>query len=438
MAVREEALHYFLEKDARWKLVERVVAAPGFAKSPRLSSLLLHLVRQSLQGRDEELNEQLIGERVFGRPIGYDPRDDNIVRVHVSRLRQRLEIYFREEAADESLQITIPRGSYVPCFARIDACPSGHATVSTSNDSTDTRPKLSFPDMKPSRQPVRWIGFAGIFACIACLLLVTPFARRCWSSVRGREQSPTQALWSAIFSGNRDTLIVPADSSLIILKSFTRRSVSVADYASGRYLSDVTCAIPCDPHQIATLADHRYTSLADLQFAMALTHLPDVQSSRTQVRYARDLQLNDLQQDNLVLIGSLEADPWLQLFQSQMNFILRDDTSTGPLRIENRQPQGREPPAYRYDSDDPAHRGYALIAFLSNLSGTGSVLAVQGFTLADTQAAAEFLTDKHEFDALFAPLIAKRRGLPHFEILLRTMDVNGLGGRLSVIACRLH
>jgi hypothetical protein len=38
----------------------------------------------SLQGRDRELNEQLIGERVFDRSIGYDPRDDNIVRAHAS------------------------------------------------------------------------------------------------------------------------------------------------------------------------------------------------------------------------------------------------------------------------------------------------------------------------------------------------------------------
>ena len=438
MAAREETLHNFLERDAKWKLVERVVAAPSFAKSPRLSSLLLHLAKQSLQGRDEELNEQLIGERVFGRPVGYDSRDDNIVRVHASRLRQRLEIYFREEAGDEPLQLTIPRGSYVPCFARIDACPSIPASALASNHSADTGPASVAPEKQLSRQPTRWIGLAAALVCAGCLLLLTPFARRCWSSVRSREQSPTQALWSAIFSRDRDTLIVPADSSLIILKSFTRRGVSVADYASGRYLTDVTCAIPCDPQQIATLAYHRYTSLADLQFAVALSHLPEVQPSRTQIRFARDLQLNDLQQDNLILIGSVEADPWLQLFQSQMNFILHDDTSTGPLRIQNRNPQRGEQASYLYDSKDPTHHGYALVALLSNLGGTGNVLMVQGFTLADTQAAAEFLIDKPEFNALFGRIVEKRRGLPHFEILLRTMDVNGLGGRPSVVACRLH
>ncbi len=151
-------------------------------------------------------------------------------------------------------------------------------------------------------------------------------------------QNPPHILWSAVFSKSRDTLIVPPDSSLIILKSFTRHTVGIADYASGRYLSDVNCEAPCDPRLLTTLVEHRYTSLADLQFAVTLSHLPEALLSRTQIRYARDLQMDDLKQENLILIGSLEADPWLQFFQRQMNFVLHDDRFDGALRIENRKP----------------------------------------------------------------------------------------------------
>lgn len=38
-----------------------------FAKSVRLSTFLLYIVRQSISGNSEDLTEQLIGERVFGR-----------------------------------------------------------------------------------------------------------------------------------------------------------------------------------------------------------------------------------------------------------------------------------------------------------------------------------------------------------------------------------
>jgi hypothetical protein len=203
-------------------------------------------------------------------------------------------------------------------------------------------------------------------------------------------------------------------------------------------LSEGDCAQPCDQHLLETLAEHRYTSLADLKFAVALTRLPEALPSRTEIRFARDLQLDDLKQANLILIGSVEADPWLELFQHQMNFVLHDDKLAGPLEIENRKPMAGERASYLYDGQDPRHRGFALVAFLPNLSGTGNVLVVQGFTLAGTQAAAEFVTDHEDFDSLFGSIIARRHGLPHFEVLLRTMDVNGIGSRPSIVAYRVY
>ncbi len=425
-----------MAEDARWKLVERVVATPGFSKSPRLSSLLQHVVRQTLHGRDGELTEQLIGERIFGRPVGYDSRDDNIVRAHASRLRHRLDAYFGEQGKEEPLRVVIPRGSYVPYFERVSpASPAPHPIAITADRRAE---EAAEPFQEKARWGARWIRLAASFACLASLLLAGPVMRTGWGAILARTAGPRHTLWSAIFSGNRETLIVPADSSLIILKSFTRRPVSIADYASGKYLSDVNCDRPCDPVLITTLAQHRYTSLADLQFAVALSHLPEAVPSRMEIRYARDLQLDDLKRANLILIGSLEADPWLQFFRRQMNFVLQDDHAKGPLQVDNRRPAAGEPSIYSYDVNDPTHRGYALVAYLSNLSGTGNVLVVQGFTLAGTEAAAEFVTDDHNFDSLFGPIIAKRHGLPHFEVLLRTMDVNGLGARPSVVSDRIY
>jgi len=231
---------------------------------------------------------------------------------------------------------------------------------------------------------------------------------------------------------------VPADSGLIVLKSLTGHPVSASDYASGRYLSTVTCDAPCDRHVLETLAAHRYTSLADLQFAFELSRLPESVANHPEIRYARDLQLEDLKKDNLVLVGSLEADPWLQFFQSQMNFVLHDDRTEGALKVENKRPVEGEPISYAYDRDDPSHRGYALVAFLPNLGGGGDVLVVQGFTLADTQAAADFATNHRDFNAVLGPIVTRRHGLPHFEILLRTMDINGFGSSSSVVATRIY
>ena len=70
-----------------------------------------------------------------------------------------------------------------------------------------------------------------------------------------------------------------------------------------------------------------------------------------------------------------------------------------------------------------------LFRSLPNLNGTGNLLVVQGFTLAGTQAAAEFILNGRDFDGLFPSYAGNASRLPHFEILLRTMEVNGMASR---------
>lgn len=420
-----------VDRDPRWKLVERIVAAPGFVKSARLSTFLLYIVRETLYGNAEELTEQLIGERVFERPVGYDPRDDNIVRSHASRLRRRLELYFQEEGREETLRLALPRGSYVPVFERAQnhGCESAPATE-------EAQPQMVVVSGKSLRH--WWIN---ILACaVLVLILGAVIVQAVHSGKRHpvlESKGPAHELWSHFFSGNRNTLIVPADSSLVVLKVFTGHTVGISEYASGRYLADIICAKPCDRTLLQTLAAHRYTSTADLKFAVAVTHLSEAAGNRTEIRYARDLQLDDLKQSNLILLGTSEANPWTGLFLSRMNFILHDDRSSGPLEVENREPKPGESSHYAYDIHDPAH-GYATVAFLPDLSGGGNVLIVQGFSLADTEAAADFVLNRRSFDALMQPIVSKRATLPHFELLLKTFDVNGIGSPPSLLAYRLY
>src|SRR2546423_13881306 len=105
------------EQESR-KLVERVAASRYLAKSARLRDLLVYLSDRVLIGSASEIHEQEIGHRVFGRPTDYDTGADNIVRVHASTLRKRLEQYFAEEGAAEPLILEIPKGNYAPVFRK--------------------------------------------------------------------------------------------------------------------------------------------------------------------------------------------------------------------------------------------------------------------------------------------------------------------------------
>ena len=107
---------YDLAHDDRWALVGRIIASSHFGKSVQLRELLLYLAKQAIVSPSEDVTEQEIGWRVLGRRQDYNPQADNIVRVQIRRLRQKLEEYFASEGAGESFVISIPKGRHVLRF----------------------------------------------------------------------------------------------------------------------------------------------------------------------------------------------------------------------------------------------------------------------------------------------------------------------------------
>jgi hypothetical protein len=417
-----------LNSDPRWQLVQRIAASSGFVNSPRLSTFLLYVSKQTLSGEGGCLNERCIGEAVFERSPDYDPRDDNIVRSHASRLRLRLQEYFEGEGASEKLRVNIPRGSYVPQFDPLVSSPPTPMLVAPSSE-------YAFPVMEPSLKPLSAGPRRGLSTFqVVCLVMLAMAVAAASTFVYLRfpaslEQTASHKLWSQMFGGKQETLVVPADSSLVIAKLLIGHPVRLPEYAGGRYRDEIRCDKPCDQRLVETVESLRYTSMSDLEFAAKVTRVPEAIPDRTEIRFARDLELKDFKESNLILAGSQEADPWLAVVSPQMNFVLHDDPTAGPLYVENRQPRKGEKSAYAYDLHDPQHRGLATIAFLPNLSGSGNLLIVQGFSLAGTQAAAEFVTNGKEFDALLPSYSGNTSRLPHFEILLTTVEINGMSSR---------
>jgi len=421
-----------LEGDPRWLLVQRIVASGGFAGSQRLSAFLLYVSRRALTGDAASLSERVIGEAVFQRPADYDPRDDNIVRSHASRLRDRLEAYFAEEGAGEPWRVVVPRGSYVPVFEEREADPAEHVPETVALE-----PEVHDPAMGGGRagQKLWQKGWArGLVAVgLLCVLGAGVFL---YQRIE-KQRTPTHKLWSQLFSQDRKTLIVPADSSLVIARLMTGHQVRLSDYAGGRYRQATGCDKPCDLRMVDTIEALRYTSMSDLEFAVRVTHLPEARGDRIEIRFARDLELKDLKESNLILAGSQEADPWMSIISGQMNFVMHDDPSAGALRVENRRPQKGELSEYPYDYRNPEHKGLATVAYIPNLSGNGDMLVVEGFSVAGTQAAAEFATSGKDLDTLLGAYGGNDSKLPHFEVLLSTVEINGMASRAVPLAVHI-
>ncbi len=114
------------------KQLQRVLASSGFARNERLSRFLRFVVELHLEGRDVEIKESLIGIDVFGRPPGFDPQQDSIVRTEAARLRARLAEYYAGEGSGDTLVIELPKGGYSPVFRE---------TSAVAHEMWKTRPK---------------------------------------------------------------------------------------------------------------------------------------------------------------------------------------------------------------------------------------------------------------------------------------------------------
>lgn len=97
-------------------LVARIAASREFQRASRLRAFLTYVVDRKLADCPDEITEVLIGHRVFGLPLDYNPGDNSIVRTQARTLRDRLERYFRGEGAHEPVMLEIPTGAYVPVF----------------------------------------------------------------------------------------------------------------------------------------------------------------------------------------------------------------------------------------------------------------------------------------------------------------------------------
>jgi hypothetical protein len=186
----------------------------------------------------------------------------------------------------------------------------------------------------------------------------------------------------------------------------------------------------------ADLASRRYTSIVDLDIAQGLTQIADSQKSKLELNYARDVRPNDLKDTNVVLIGAAAANPWVELFEPKMNFVF-SNAHIRQYTVLNRAPVGAEPSSWTSNYDDALHRVYAVVAFLPNPSGTGSVLILEGTSMAGTESAWDFVAN----DSSLLPFLNRIRrpagSIPHFQLVLDSTNLTGSAVRRSILAWRV-
>jgi hypothetical protein len=426
--------------DERRALIERVAASTHFRRSARLRDFLLYVGKQSLKdGCRAEINEQEIGVRVFGRPSSYDRSQDNIVRVNATELRKRIELYFATEGAHESLVLEIPRGGYKTVF---------HRRLPQTQDQTQDllplpppAPPLENPPPAVGKTPVHRLHILWATSClalaIACLVLFLQ-NRTMRHAIYTWDGKPTvAALWTGFVRSHQEIDIVLPDSSVSFAEEMIGQPMPLSDYLNHNYMR-LPQSLNLSPERIRDLNgifSHNLVTMGDFHAAQQILALTPLSPS-LHLTFSRFYTADSVKRNSFILIGGKKANPWVRLFDDQMNFSLNYDNEHAQSVITNRHPQAGEQTSYAAAMDPNTFIGYSVIAYLPNPSRTGNVMIMAGTDSDATSAAAEFLTSEEQLSKFKSTLHLRK--FPYFEVLLKTSRLSGTSFSADPLAYRIY
>jgi len=424
--------------EERRALIERVAACEQISRSARLRDFLLYVGNRSLQNDCAEIHEQEIGARVFGRPASYDRTQDNIVRVNATELRKRIEAYFASTGSAETFIFEIPRGGYKPIFRkRMEINPSHepHLEESKPADAPDLDAKsvaVPPPLLHPSH-----IVWAVICFCLATACIVLWIKNRSMQKMMHpwEEKPALAAFWTDFLRSHQETDIVLPDSSVGLSQEITQHPVALDEYLSHEYARQILDGdLSRDRRDdLSRIFSHNLVTFGDVHAAQQIFAV-DPGSTSLHLTIPRFYEADSLKRDNVVLIGGKKANPWVYIFDDQMNFSL--DSSGMGMLVANRHPHSGEQATYVGSTNANRVVGYSVVAYLPNPSRTGNAIIFAGTDSDATGAAAEFLTSEDQLENFRKTLHADR--FPYFEVLLKTSQLNGTPLHAELVAYRIY
>jgi adenylate cyclase len=98
--------------------LDRILGHAEFHATGKMRDFLRYVVEETLAGRSEHIKGFSIAIEVFGRDSDFDAAHDPVVRIQAGRLRRAIERYYLVGGRQDPIRIDIPKGSYVPVFAK--------------------------------------------------------------------------------------------------------------------------------------------------------------------------------------------------------------------------------------------------------------------------------------------------------------------------------
>lgn len=386
--------------------LERMLASPLFTQSKRYAPFLRHVVDKTLNGREDDLKERVLGSELFGRAPDYDSNNDPVVRVTAGEVRRRIAQYYDDSAHRNEFRIDLPIGTYVAHFHPGPSTDEDHrvapqSPVRHADQTAPVTPTAARETVARAQPPGKRLTATVI------VLVVLVSAGLIWRFGR-RNPSPLDAVWNNLVSAQSPAVIavgVPAPL----------------------YPAENTADEPSARQHLRN--DH--VSLSDLQALLRIVRLLDHKGINYRVQPASSISLADLRQDPAILLGGLD-NPWTMRAQQNLRFGLQSDGNGVDWISDSHDPGARK---WLVDFNRPYSKvttDYAIVAYFRDPGTQQPTLIVAGMGENGTKAASEFITDETQLNNALGESLRKRAA-SDFEVVLSTEVINGSTGAPMVL-----
>lgn len=423
--------HYCVSRDEKLATLQRILQSKTFSTSKSLRQILELIVSNDSASSPEDIKEYSIATEVLGRPKDFDPKADNIVRVQVHRLRERLEEYYQKEGRDEQVRISIPRGHYSPEYVKVESVQPPAGTAPTPEFATPSGPKSWRPDG-------RWLVMVILLAANLVLLMAL-----LWRPNVARNPLPLslRSLWQPFISSNGLPLLVFANPAFLVDEQgnlYRYQSPRILSMPMGTRISNLT-------HEEGVTANQKiagpfyyfdsYAGSGDLVAASKVSQFLASHGKNFLIERSRIASYEDIKGSNVIFLGGNKEDRLLENMPLAGEFAFEPPpTNQYPMGsyIRDIHPVSGHPSTYGLQVDPTTgaiQMEYALISFLPNVTVGHYVLDLGGLTTLGTQAAANFATSERDM-ALLKEMLSTAKGTKpgsrFFQALLQVRIRDGV------------
>jgi hypothetical protein len=399
--------------ERRRTVLEAVLASPQLTEAPSLRKLLEYLAERALDGTAADLKEYTIGVELFGRPATYTPQSDPSVRVQASRLRIKLDEYFRGAGAGSDVVIRLPKGSFALAFEdRV----SGE------------------PPRQPRRLRTAWL-IGGAFLCLVFVCVYQAVRLRTLSEEARRRMPAPEVirLWQPLLASRRPLLLVLGTPVFVDLGNAFYRSPMVnspEDFKNSAEVQALFRRIGIEPKGFSS----PYTGVGESIAMFLLGQMFFGAGKQVNVSRSSTLAWDEFGTHDLVILGSTKSNPQMRDLAANTNYRLV------PGGIQVARPDPGEPSMYTStrSANSEVVADYVVVSRRPGIGEAGYIVMIGSESTPGNWAGAQYLTTANYARQLASKLADARGRIPdYFEVLLRADFKSGRPIRIEYVKHQL-